>query len=272
MLSAITTRSVRWLIAVSGVVVCAAQAQNFNQPSPAPANVAAKVVFLSGQVSVLRGSQPWALNLGDVVAPQQMVITGADGSAVFEVNDGSTFQVFPNSRVTFRSNYNWKDLVDLWIGRVKVHIQKWGGLPNPSRVHTPTAVISVRGTIFDVTHDADDSSLIAVEEGQVAVRHRLISQEKDNLINPGEQIRVYKNIPLAKARVDKGTMIRRGADAMAEAFYTIMMRGPRIGGGSSPVPGGGGAPLPGDTAGTPPPPPPPPGDPAGVPPPPPPND
>ena len=57
------------------------------------------------------------------------------------------------------------------FGRVKVHIQKLGGQPNNNRVTTPTAVISVRGTIFDVSVEDGESTLVAVEEGLVEVRH-----------------------------------------------------------------------------------------------------
>lgn len=230
--------------------------QRFQDAAARPANVQATLVSVSGRVSVMKDSTPWALNVGDVVTPRQMVMTGPDGFALFEVNDGSTFEVFPDSRVVFRASQNWMDLVDMVIGRIKVHIQKWGGQPNPNRIHTPTAVISVRGTTFDVVVDPDDSTLVAVEEGLVGVRHRLMAQNEDRLVSGGEQLRVYKNVSIAKAKIDKGSLAQRGANALAEAWYTIMMRGPRVGGGAgSPVPGGGGRPLPGDTGGAEPPPP-----------------
>src|SRR3954451_19090862 len=65
---------------------------------------AARAIQLSGQVSVLRDATPWALAQGGVVSPRQIIVTGPDGFAIFEVSDGSTFEVFPNSRVTFRAN------------------------------------------------------------------------------------------------------------------------------------------------------------------------
>jgi len=236
--------------------VCFAQLTN-PLSFPAGSESAAKVVQLSGQVSVLRGSDPWALNVGDFIQQRQIVLTGPDGFAIFQVSDGSTFEVFPNSRVAFRNNPSeWKDLLDLWLGRVKVYIRKWGGQPNPARVFTPTAVISVRGTVFDVALEDGDTTYVAVEEGQVGVRHRLIPQDEPKLVNPGEAIRVYKNAPLARARIDRATVAQKAANALSEAFYTIMMRGPRGTGGGG-VPGGSG-PLPGDTEAPAPPPPPPP--------------
>src|SRR5579884_2881846 len=72
------------------------------QPAPPGNEYAAKVASLSGQVSVLRDGQPWVLSIGDVVQMKQVIVTGADGTAVFRVSDGSTFEVYPNSTVVFR--------------------------------------------------------------------------------------------------------------------------------------------------------------------------
>lgn len=261
--------AVGWLLVAATLAVCSAQTP-LQQIQPLPPDVhydpsftglnesAAKVQSISGQVSVLRGSQPWVLNVGDFVQQKQVVLSGPDGFAVFQVSDGSTFEVFPNSRVTFRNNPGaWSDLLDLWLGRVKVYIRRFGGQPNPARIYTPTAVISVRGTVFDVALEDEDTTYVGVEEGQVGVRHRLIPSDSMKIVNPGESVRVYKNTPLAKSRIDKGAVAHRAANALAEAFYTIMMRGPRPGSGGG-VPGGGGSPLPGDTGAEPPPPPPPP--------------
>jgi hypothetical protein len=112
-------------------------------------DTAAKALVINGDVSVLRDGNPWALFEGNTVRPKQMVKTGPDGYARFQVSDGSTFEVFPNSQVMFRDNPpSWKDLLDVVIGRVKVYIQHLPGVPNPNNVSSPTAVISVRGTVF----------------------------------------------------------------------------------------------------------------------------
>jgi hypothetical protein len=222
---------------------------------PAP-ELAAKVLKLTGQVSVLKDSEPWALNIGDSVQVMQVIVTGPDGYAQFEVSDGSTFEVYPNSNVVFRKNpTNWRDLLDVFVGRVKVHIQKWGGQPNPNRIHTPSAVISVRGTTFDVTVDPeDDTTTVSVEEGQVDVRHALKGGET-KVLNPGESIQVYKTQPLASRMIDKGAIAQRVLQALNDALYTMSTtsRLPgRLPGGSD---GGGGS---GQTQPLPAPPPPPP--------------
>ena len=244
--------SARWLLLAVALGVCFAQ-----DPPAFPTDSAAIVTTLTGSVSVLRDSTPWALAEGSPIRPGQLVITGPDGYARFQLSDGSTFEVFPNSKVVFRNNPgNWKDLLDLMLGRIKVQIQKLGGQPNPNRVHTPTAIISVRGTIFDVTVDDGDSTLVVVEEGLVEVAHRRIPGSK--LLGAGEWLRVSKDEPLAR-RVEKGSVIQAVLRAASDAVVVVMNKTGSPSGGGTPTPGGGsGGGLPGDHGSTTPPPPAPP--------------
>jgi len=218
-------RAAQWLLFAAVCLWCA--------PTYAQEGVA-RVVTLNGQVSVLRDDSPWVLNAGDSVKQHQIIVTGSDGFAVFQVSDGSTFEVFPNSRVVFRDNPgSWRDLLDLFLGRVKVHIQKLGGQPNYNRVRTPTAVISVRGTVFDVAiEDQDDTTLVSVEEGQVGVRH-LLKPGPEIILNEGESIRVFKNQPLAASNVDKSSIIRGLLRQTEQALYQVIYRGRLPGTGTS---------------------------------------
>ena len=261
------SRLLRWLSLAIVAGVCAAQTPPPNlTPAPLPAPqlppappeastdpTAATVVTLVGDVSVLKDSYPWILNVGDTVKVRQVIISGPESYAVFRLSDGSQFQVFPNSRVTFRNNpSDWRDLLDVWLGKVKVYIQKLGDQPNPHRIFTPTAVISVRGTVFEVAvEDEADTTLVAVDEGQVSVRHRLIGESNEKILNPGEYIRVYKDVPLAKSVIDKTELIQRAGRALTDVIYIIVTR--TGGGGGVPGAGGGasgGPTLPGDTGST----------------------
>jgi len=225
---------------------------------------AARLESFTGQISVLHDSTPWALHVGDQVQPQQVIVTGPDGYGVFRVADGSTFEVFPKSQVVFRANRgDWKDLLEVWLGKVRVQIEHFGGLPNNNRVRTPSAVISVRGTVFDVEVDEDtDTTLVLDEEGQVEVRH-LLKPGVSRVLSAGEWVRVYKTEPLAKALIDKGSLLQRAARAASDALYQVAQNAARnpasVAGGGTPV---GGAPAAGpadkNDGQTPPPPPPPP--------------
>jgi hypothetical protein len=199
-------------------------------------DTAAKALVINGDVSVLRDSGPWALFEGNTVRPKQMVKTGADGYARFQVSDGSTFEVFPNSQVMFRDNPpSWKDLLDVVIGRVKVYIQHLNGIPNPNNVSSPTAVISVRGTVFEVSvEDEDGTTFVSVDEGLVAVRSKAPAGG-EVFLHPAESIRVFKNQPVAQ-RMDKGSIARGVIRAVEDAARVALQRQAGGGGvGSTPT-------------------------------------
>jgi hypothetical protein len=228
---------------------------------------AAKLLNFTGQISVMRDTSAWALNTGDLVQPEQVIVTGDDGYGVFQVADGSRFEVFPKSHVVFRANRgDWKDLLEVWLGKIRVQIEHPGGVPNNNKVRTPTAVISVRGTIFDVeVEDAEATTLVLDEEGSVSVRH-LLRVGNERILGPGEWVRIFKNEPLAQKVVDKGALLQRAVRAASDAFYQAALNvshgastighTPTTTGGGSPADANKGQPAP--TAPPPPPPPAPP--------------
>ena len=226
---------------------------------------AAKVLTMTGQVSVLRDTLLYALTDGGEVKVQEMIVTGPDGHATFQVSDGSTFEVFPNSHLVFRKNaWNVKDLIDLLVGRIRVHIEHFGNVPNPNRILTPTAVISVRGTTFDVSVNEDDeTTTVEVEDGLVEVRHALLPSENMKRLGPGDSLKVYRSQPIAQSGWDKGTIFQYVLRAVQDAANVASIRinhgvlgtagGSSSGGGSGvgdsgkpapPTAGGGSAPLP----------------------------
>ena len=233
------------LLVFAAAGICSAQL------FPSSPDAAAKVLSMTGQVSVLRDSQPWALNIGDLVQTQQVILTGPDGYAKFQTSDGSTFEVYPSSNVIFRKNPgSLQDLLDLFVGRVKIHIQRLGGQPNPNRIMTPTAVISVRGTTFDVSiNDDDETTIVSVEEGSVEVRHAL-KPGSAKVVNAGESLHIYKDEPLAKSLIDKNELFHRIVRGLGDAAYRIAISPPGRGGITipTPTPGDGKPPAPPTTA------------------------
>ena len=202
--------------------------------------------------------------MGDLVQPEQVIVTGTEGYGVFQVADGSKFEVFPQSHVVFRANRgDWKDILEVWLGKVRVQIEHPGGLPNHNKVHTPSAVISVRGTIFDVdVEDQDGTTFVLDEEGQVEVRH-LLQVSEPRILNPNESVRVYRNEPIARKNVDKGALLQRAARAASDAFYQAALNSIHSAAtGAGHVGGvtttGAGAPADKNNGAAPPPPPPPP--------------
>lgn len=273
-------QSVQTLLLAAILVVCLT-------PLRAQDMAAAKAVTLSGDVSCLKdgpAGNKWALNEGQTVQARWIIKTGKDGYAKFQVSDGSTFEVFPDSEVTFRQDPgNWTHLLNVWIGHIKVMIQHLPGVANPNNVTSPTAVISVRGTVFEVVvEDLTGTTFVSVDEGLVQVHHRM-QPGNDKFLNPGDSVRVFPNQPLAKV-FDRGNILLQAVKKAEQAIYDgLLQRGiPGGGGAGGPVPspsggaqggaqgdqgknkgGSGGAPVPPGGApvppgGAPPPPPPPP--------------
>jgi hypothetical protein len=106
------------------LLVCALNLMSQTPPPVAEPEGAAKLVSFTGQVSVLRSNYSWALNVGSFVKRQEVIVTGPDGWGVFQVSDGSTFEVFPNGQYVFRANQgDWRDLLEVWLGKVRVQIE-----------------------------------------------------------------------------------------------------------------------------------------------------
>jgi hypothetical protein len=201
----------------------------------------ATVIELEGQVSVMRSGLTPLFQQGTPGAPvkqtkvnaKEEIVTGPDGHAVFQISDGSTFEVFQNSRVTFQGEWTIEDMLQLFLGRIRVSIEHRNG-PNPKKVQTPTAVISVRGTIFDVAVEDDEgTTYVSVEEGQVLVRHRLKSGES-KILNQYDTLRIYANQPLAKAAA-QGPPLKFIFDRLKNAVADIVLNNP---GGVIPGTGG----------------------------------
>jgi hypothetical protein len=199
----------------------------------------AKLIVMTGRVSVLRDGVEWARSVGDVVEPKQIIITGPDSYAKFQLADGSTFEVFQNTRAVFHDTPGWQEMLNVLIGRVKVYVEHKNGRPNPKQVTTQTAVISVRGTIFDVVvEDEDATTFVSDEEGVVDVRHARFGGN-EILLHPGESIRVFRDQPLAKV-ADKTDAVHAALRAAAQAVYDILYgRGINPGGSNAPPVGTG---------------------------------
>jgi hypothetical protein len=200
----------------------------YAQCPPAPQPTDAWVVVQSGDVSAMKDTSGYrkALVPCSFVSQQQVIRTGPDGYAKFQVSDGSTFEVFPNSEVTFRKTYGIGDLLNVWMGKVKVYIQHLPGIPNPNNVTTPTALISVRGTIFDVdVQDLDGTTFVTLDEGLVDVQHLRMASKVVRL-NPGESIQVLPNTPLAALPRDRGFIARKILVAFEDAVRQVVYQRP----------------------------------------------
>jgi len=222
-------RTVRTLLAAAAFAVCLAQLHAQDS--------SARVIYQTGQVSLQNGASLQILDVGSIVKTQQTIVTGPDGFAKLQVlSDGSTFEVYPNSRVVFRETPgSWEHLLNVWLGRVKVFIQHAPGVPNPNNVTSPTAVISVRGTVFDVVvQDDDGTTFVSVDDGLVDVRN-WTAPGKSVSLHPGESITVFRGQSLIGKQIDRGNILREALQKVRDIYIWA----PR-GTGGGPAPGGAG--------------------------------
>ena len=188
------TRSTKALPAVLMALAFAVSAA----PARAQLSGTARILVQDGRVSVDRGGgELLAVSMGQSINAGQVVVTGPDGYAQMELSDRSLIEVFPNSRIVFQpSRANWRDLVDVFLGKIRLQIQHLTDGQSPYRVNSPTAVISIRGTVLDVEVDPGTDTTVQVETGLVGVKHRLLPG-KEVLVGTGQSLRVSPNVPLA---------------------------------------------------------------------------
>jgi len=87
-----------------------------------------------------------SLDIGDKIR------TGEGAQLTMRLPDGSYIVVSENTRLEIEKFWgsDIRNLMKVMLGRVRFFIQRLGGRPNPYRIDTPTALIAVRGTTFEV--------------------------------------------------------------------------------------------------------------------------
>jgi hypothetical protein len=155
---------------------------------------------VSSQAFVAMPASAQLMQVGDQVR------TGPGSTVMLELPDGSYMVVSENSTLQIQEFWgsNVRGLVNLMLGKVRFYIQRIGGRPNPYSVDTPTALIAVRGTIFEVTVDAAQYTEVECLEGRVAVetlglpdREVILEAGRKTLVRSGQ----YPLTPVAHDEV-----------------------------------------------------------------------
>lgn len=183
-----------------------------------------RVTSISGILSLKRaGFEIQRLAVNAAIGVGDELITDAQSEAVIQSADGSTIHVYPDSRVIYSEQApGIGDYLHLIFGSIKVHIEKLSGRPNPHSMTTPTAVIAVRGTTFSVFVDDTDATLVAVDEGLVAVANRRAPSD-EILLRPGQRTWVRADQRPLRAQAFRGRSER--ADMMPGARGNTGMNG-----------------------------------------------
>lgn len=171
------------------------------EPGGAPAHV----IELKGTLTVKRLRQePVFLKLHGAVQVGDELATGPDSEALIRTRSGASVRIYPDSRIVFNEqSADIREILHLFLGSIKVWIERVSGRPNPHKLTTPTAVIAVRGTTFSVFVDEDDATLVAVDEGTVGVAN-LRSPEDEVILNAGQRTWVRRGQRPAQAQQFRG--------------------------------------------------------------------
>lgn len=212
-------RAVPFFIAIGSASTLLAQS-----PDSSPVKMyEARATSVTGQVSRLRDGQPWAVSTGDRIPIQQMIATGSDGYAHFEVAGGSSFDVFGNSRVVFRQNAaNSGDLLDVLAGRVRIHLQPSAGQLQ-QRILCPVATITAHElATVALAIDEDETVRIDVIEGAVRVQHAFLPSSEPVLVTAVDAILVQKDQQISR-RLDRGSLYRYTVKPFKDVLSVITL-------------------------------------------------
>jgi hypothetical protein len=146
---------------------------------------AAAVADFKGDVSLHSPPGDSLVIQKDLVLDPESRIETRKGSILLNLQDGSQALVKSNSDVVLKSPELGIGLyLELLIGKLVVKVQKRLGEAPPFRMGTPSAVITVRGTRFEVEVTKKNRTYVEVFEGAVEVQGRIVGG-RPVLIRPG---------------------------------------------------------------------------------------
>lgn len=146
---------------------CAAAQQTPAAAASAP-YAGATISDFKGKVSIQLPAQAFAAPVRGEVLPPDTTVNTDEGRLLLKLSDGSDVLVRPHTKLLLKQPEagGWK-YFQLMLGRVRTQIQKRMGGSPAFQIGTPSAVISVRGTKFDVEVDRRGFTEVDVDEGVV---------------------------------------------------------------------------------------------------------
>lgn len=128
----------------------------------------ATISDFKGKVSIQLPAQAFTSPLRGEVLPPDTTVSTDEGRLLLKLSDGSDVLVRPYTKLLLKEpeTNGWK-YFQILLGRVRTQIQKRTGGSPAFQIGTPSAVISVRGTKFNVEVDRRGFTQVDVDEGVV---------------------------------------------------------------------------------------------------------
>jgi uncharacterized membrane protein YgcG len=136
--------------------------------APSAPYAGATISDFKGKVSIQLPARAFAAPVRGEVLPPDTTVSTDDGRLLLKLSDGSDVLVRAHTRLLLKQPdaSGWK-YFQILVGRVRTQIQKRLGGSPAFQIGTPSAVISVRGTKFDVEVDRRGFTEVDVDEGVV---------------------------------------------------------------------------------------------------------
>ena len=146
-----------------------------------------ELLTVVGNVEIGSGEPPsWrTAHTGEFLQPGEVLRTSAGARAELETSAG-TIRLYERSELRIPAGRDQSSRVDLHRG-ASIFDVRHREPGEPYEVHTPHAVVMVKGTRFTVGEDGDGAS-VAVQRGLVSVRDPAGS-ERELLVHPGFGVR-----------------------------------------------------------------------------------
>ncbi len=131
-----------------------------------------EIVYVEGSVDIkyASGDVDWA-DMGMYIETGDSIVTGDDGYAELEMEDGATVKISEDSIFalsSYESRGETRNAYQCVLGSMQYKFTRAVKADEP-RITTPTTVCGVRGTEFTVVSGLDGSALYVVDDGSVAV-------------------------------------------------------------------------------------------------------
>lgn len=155
--------------AIFALVLFALATAQEPQPVTIPPG-SATIDQVKGDVSVHLPQAAQSTAQNGQVLPAETVIETNKGSIVLHLQDGSQLLVKPNSRIVLKEPASSEGhFFDLLLGKILAKVKKRLSDTPSFKMGTPTAVITVRGTQFQVEFSKKGTTSVEVYEGLVEV-------------------------------------------------------------------------------------------------------
>jgi len=162
------------------------------RPAAANETPVGEITEIKGPVDVVRddGCRVRA-EKGTALFPGDQVITGEGGRAGFSLKQGDQFRLGEDAHVSIDELSgpeveDHRPILQLALGYLWSRIQKLRGEPCGTVIHTPTAVLGVRGTEFETVVALDATSIVTVDDGTVEVE----TEGQKTLVESGKMTEV----------------------------------------------------------------------------------